>query len=77
VRVLLTCARRAGFRFEEAWDLAASTSLAYMSDRRAEECWDALARDRAAWADAYVDATQATGTANQAAKSARQRSIKR
>ena len=53
VRVLLTCARRAGFPFEEAYDLAASTSLAYMSDRRAEEGWEALARNRAAWADAY------------------------
>ena len=53
VRVILTCARRAGFPFEEAYDLAASTSLAYMSDRRAEEGWEALTRDRAAWADAY------------------------
>ena len=53
VSVLLTCARRADSPFEEAYDLAASTSLAYMSDRRAEEGWEALTRDRAAWADAY------------------------
>ncbi|MDQ3091670.1 MAG: hypothetical protein M3R46_08450 [Actinomycetota bacterium] len=51
--MILTCARRADFPFEEAYDLAASTSLAYMSDRRAEEGWDALTRDRRAWADAY------------------------
>jgi len=60
LRVLLTCARRAGFRFEEAWDLAASTSLGYMSDRRAEECWDALARDRRAWAYAYQRSPRTT-----------------
>lgn len=53
VRVLLTCARRAGFPFEEAYGLAASTALAYMSDRRAEELWGLLARNRRAWADAY------------------------
>lgn len=53
VRVLLTLARRAGFPFEEAYDLAASTSLAYMSDRRAAELWEALTRKRAAWANAY------------------------
>ena len=53
VRVILTCARRADFPFEEAYDLAASTSLAFMSDRRAAEWWDGLARDRATWSDAY------------------------
>ena len=53
VRVLLSCARRAGFPFEEAYDLAASTSLAYMSDRRAEEGWEVLTRNRSGWAAAY------------------------
>ena len=51
--MILTCARRADFPFEEAYDLAASTSLAFMSDRRAAEWWDGLARDRATWSDAY------------------------
>ncbi len=59
VRVLLTFARRAGFRFEEAYDLAASTSLAYMSDSRAAEWWGALDGDRSAWADAYGGHTRA------------------
>ncbi len=52
-RVILTLGRRAGFPFEEAYDLAVSTALAYMSDRRAGEVWNALAQNRAAWAKAY------------------------
>jgi hypothetical protein len=56
VRVLMLGARRAGFSFEEAWNLATATALAYMSDGRAEDWWDVLTSTRRAWADAYTDA---------------------
>jgi hypothetical protein len=51
--VLLSSARRAGFPFADAWKLATSAALSYMSERRAEQWADVLASTRHAWADAY------------------------
>jgi hypothetical protein len=53
IGVLLGSARRAGFPFADAWKLATSTALAYMSDARTERWADVLASTRHAWADAY------------------------
>jgi hypothetical protein len=54
VRVLLTSARRAGFAFEDAWDLAAEAALSYRSERAACDWWDVLDSTRDAWCDAFV-----------------------
>lgn len=53
-RVLLLAARRAGFDFDTAWDIATSAALSYRSDRDAAGWWDVLASTRDAWAEAYA-----------------------
>lgn len=55
VGVILAAGRRAGFPFEEAWEVAAVTALGYMSERRADDWADVLDSTRAAWEDAYHD----------------------
>jgi len=56
MRVLMLSARRAGWSFEEAWDLAATTILGNMSDRSAADWYEVIEATRKAWADAYDDA---------------------
>jgi len=55
VGVILAAGRRAGFTFEEAWEVAAVTALSYMSDRRASDWADVFDSTRTAWEDAYHD----------------------
>jgi hypothetical protein len=47
-------ARLAGYPFEEAWAIGAEAALSYMSDRKAQEWWDALTATEQAWVDAYA-----------------------
>lgn len=53
IGVIVAAGRTAGFSFEQSWEVAAVTALAYMTDQRARDWWDVLDATRFAWADAY------------------------
>jgi hypothetical protein len=55
MREILASGRRAGFSFEEAWEVASVTVLHYMSDHRAEDWADVLDSTLQGWRDAYAD----------------------
>jgi hypothetical protein len=54
LRRVLGSARRAGYPFEQAWAIGAEAALSYMSERRAEEWWEALSATEREWAEAYA-----------------------
>jgi hypothetical protein len=54
LRAVMDAARSAGYPFEEVWAVGAEAALSYMSERKAEESWDALTATEQAWADAYA-----------------------
>lgn len=54
LRFILALLRRAGFRFDDAWTLAAGTVLSHREPTEARDLWIVLDATRAGWQDAYA-----------------------